>query len=162
MGRPKSTNKSVHTAIRLPESIHRRLLARTNLSLSDEIRTRLAESLNMDAVDDPSRQLFMALMHMIGIVYEEVGEDWYKHPFVVLALSEAISAWFKVDKGSRDASFAPKELARRSRLWLREGDRPEEAGANLLRLHNLVFDLGPRPWPRDDPPNIRKKNKGSK
>ena len=72
---------------------------------------------------------------MAALVRDDIGPDWIKDPFVLEAFGRAITDWMGV---TPDIPFGAGEIAKRSRLWLRDGDSAEQAGANLLRLHKLV------------------------
>lgn len=139
MARPKSTNKTVHTAIRLPVGLHQQLSAAAKGSLAEEIKWRLEASMVLDSMDSRTRELVAAVAQMSSLIRDDFGPDWYDEHFVRDSFAAAIAAWLNVPVTDRDVPFgASEETAKRSRLWIRKDDDAATAGANLLRLHNLI------------------------
>lgn len=139
MARPKSTNKTVHTAIRLPAGLHQQLSAAATGSLAEEIKSRLEASMIFDSMDSKTRDLVATVAQMASLIREDFGPDWFAETFVRDAFAEAIAVWLDIPNRDRDIPFgASEETAKRSRLWIRKNDDAVTAGANLVRLHNLI------------------------
>lgn len=159
MARPKSTNKTVHTAIRLPAGLHQQLSAAATGSLAEEIKSRLEASMMLDSMDAKTRDLVATVAQMASLIREDFGPDWFGERFVRDAFAEAIAAWLDVPHRDRDIPFgASEETAKRSRLWIRKDDDAVTAGVNLLRLHNLISSRSNGAVNDDRPVNTPRKN----
>jgi TraY domain len=68
--------------VSLPDELHQRLVAasdKSGRSLSDEIRTRVEESLNRDALDKVSRDWADLVQAIATEIHKETGQHWHKH-----------------------------------------------------------------------------------
>jgi hypothetical protein len=162
VARPKSPTKSVHTAIRLPEEMHRRL-AKARRGLAEEIKERLEISFAWERLDEATRILAGNVIGICQLMVQD-GHDWRSSPFRRAALSTAIAAWLETQVPGTP-STADAHASEKSSVWLKEGDSPEEAGRALLSLHLFCvrmddFRLWPDPGPLLKP--LDESEKGSR
>jgi hypothetical protein len=78
--------------VSLPDDLHARLEAarkKSGRSLSDEIRTRIEQSLEKD-VDKPTRDFLTGVALMPAEIELETGAAWHKHPAAFAVFREAI------------------------------------------------------------------------
>jgi hypothetical protein len=140
MARPKSSVKSIHTAVRLPEDLHERLSQAGHGALANEIKRRLEVSLTFDEMDPATRELLDAALAMTGLITGDTGVAWHANAYLRAALAEAITTWLAervpgdADAPSTDANASIAASA----TWLREGDSPKVAGEKLLGLYKLL------------------------
>jgi hypothetical protein len=160
VARPKSPTKSVHTAVRLPENMHRRLSA-SGRGLAEEIKERLEISFAWEQLDEPTRNVAAAVIGMCQLMAQD-GYHWQSNTYRRATLGAAITAWLEMQvpgiPSKADAGASEKNAA-----WLKEGDSPEEAGRALLSLHLFCTRLDNfEMWPAPSGPSRRKSDDESK
>jgi hypothetical protein len=138
VARPKSTSRSVHTAVRLPEELHQRLSGAGHGALAQEIKRRLEASLEWETVDPATRELIAAIVEMTTLIRKDVA-DWHSVPYLREALAQAISGWLRERVPVEVVETRAEEAPVSNTLWARKGDTPETAGENLLRLYKMIF-----------------------
>jgi len=141
MARPKSAIKSIHTTVRLPEDLRRRItLAGRGSALADEIKRRLEASFAFDEMDPPTRELLSATLQMAELVHGDVDVPWYTNAYLRAVLGEAIAAWL-ADKVPGDASVPSANAmasAHVSHALLNQGDTAKVAGEKLLHFWKVA------------------------
>jgi hypothetical protein len=68
--------------VSLPDELYARLqaaMAKSGRSLSDEIRTRIEQSIDRDAVDKHTRDFLDGLALMPAVVELQTGATWHEH-----------------------------------------------------------------------------------
>jgi hypothetical protein len=140
MGRPKSELRTINTAIRLSEPMHRRLSEAGRGGLATEVKRRLEESLRWDHVDQPTRDLVTAVTEMAALIEADIGTAWHQNKLLRDALGVAVTRWLSEyglpqnELAARDQRRRAEEMRQSSKAWLRPGDTPESAGARLTGL----------------------------
>jgi plasmid stability protein len=67
----------------LPDDLRSQLdsaVAKSGRSLGNEIRERLAQSFNTEAIDEPTRELITGIARLAGLVNLDDGVAWHMHP----------------------------------------------------------------------------------
>jgi hypothetical protein len=140
MPRPKSLIKSIHTAVRLPADLHKKLSEAGRGALAEEIKRRLESSFAFEAMDPPTRELLAAILQMAELVHGDVGLPWHTNAYLRAVLGEAITAWL-ADKVPGDAnvpSVNAKASAHVSHALLNQGDTAKIAGKKLLHFYKVA------------------------
>lgn len=137
MARPKSPEKSIHTAVRLPQDLHAQLSKAGHGALAEEIKRRLAWSFWWDELDPPTRELLSATLRMAGLIHGDTRAPWHANAYLRAAFAAAISAWLaeRVPGDANTSGANASASTSSSAAWLRDGDTAEAAGAALLRLY---------------------------
>jgi hypothetical protein len=81
--------RGVHTAVVFPADMLERL-RRSERGVSDEVRRRVALTLDADAYDEPTRELAGEIMRMAAEVELETGAAWHSHAGSHAAFRQAI------------------------------------------------------------------------
>ena len=162
MSRPKSPIKSIHTAVRLPEDVHRRLSAAGRGRLAEEIKERLEISFAWEQLDESTRHVAGAVIEMCRLMAQD-GHDWQSGPYRRAALSAAITAWLEMQVPGIPSEADAYAGTSESSVWLKEGNNPEEAGRALLSLFLFCTRLSDfELWPSPQGPSRRKKDNENK
>lgn len=162
VARPKSPTKSVHTAVRLPAEIHRKLSAAGRGRLAEEIKERLGISFAWEQLDEPTRQVAGAVIGMCRLMAQD-GHDWRSSPYRRATLSVAIAAWLETQVPGTPSKANAHAGTSESSAWLKEGDSPEEAGRALLSLFLFCTRLSDfKLWPAPQGPSRPKSDDESK
>jgi len=111
--------------VALPDDLRARLDAaseKSGRSVADEIRTRVERSLELDAIDKPTRDFIVGIALMPAEIERETGAAWHKHAGAWLALRQAILSRLKrlEPKGSVAFGKRPHQSG--------PGDVPEDIG----------------------------------
>jgi hypothetical protein len=109
----KKRTRGIHTAVVLPPDVLDQL-RRSELGVSEEIRRRVALTLEDDAYDAPTRELVRGIMRLAAEVERETGCAWHDHSGAHLAFRQAIL--------SRLARLKPKQGP------ITFGERPHQTG----------------------------------
>jgi hypothetical protein len=129
--------------VSLPDGLRAQLEeAATNAdhSLSEEVRTRIEESLEEDVIDPETRKLMAGIGALAHLVRIQTGRNWYDHAASNRVLRHAITARLERMKGGTDeAVFHPGELPV-VRLVAAGSDDPREMG---LALEAVDFHTHP-------------------
>jgi hypothetical protein len=121
---------AVQTAIRLSAEMHEWLM-KSPLSVSEEIRRRLAEAMDLDRFDKEAQGLALSVMRLAKALKDMTGVPWESHPEAAAALSEAIVliirarqeemlGWVDMDEFGFHATTVGKMLARAELQKLKE------------------------------------------
>lgn len=104
--------------------------AKSGRSLSDEIRTRIEPSLELDALDKPTREFFERIALMPAEIERETGIAWHEHAGAWAAFRKAILKRLMRLKPQGTIVFGPRPHQSNP------SDDPEEIGiwaeANLF------------------------------
>jgi hypothetical protein len=92
-GRPAGERKT-HTAVTIDPRMLETLKA-SALGVSEEIRRRVAVTLEADVYDEPTRHLATEIMRIAAEVECETGAAWHSHAGAWLAFRQAILARMK-------------------------------------------------------------------
>jgi hypothetical protein len=120
--------------VSLPDELYARLtaaIAKSGRSLSDEIRTRVEQSLDRDVVDKPTRDFLDRLVPMPAEIERELGVKWHKHAGAWETFLEAIRDELAQKQPQGDIAFGERPHQTTER------DNPKELGmwiAMQLRL----------------------------
>jgi hypothetical protein len=125
---------TVQTAVRLPREMLEKLRQSSD-GVSEEIRTRLARTLEEDA-DPPTRALVVAIDKLAVLVRLQTGHDWYSHPAAHRVFKQMIVSRLVHLKPSGEAVFGSDELPpMASRLVA--SDDPETMGMGLEAIERF-------------------------
>jgi hypothetical protein len=129
--------------VSLPDDIRRQLEeAATDAgnSLSEEVRTRIEDSLEDDVIDLETRKLMAGINALARLVKVQTGHNWYDHAAANCVLRHAISARLeRMKRGTEEAVFNPGELPT-VRLVAAGSDDPRDMG---LAVEAVEFHTHP-------------------
>ena len=139
MARPKSQNRSVHTAIRLPAHIHEEIASAAEEStMAQEIKRRLDFSLRLDRLDGDSTFLVHQLLELFEVM-KATGAPWNTSPYLrdVLLSVMGLLLRAKVPGEAKELSNVPRGAT----VWLKAQAGAEESAKNLLDFHLTLRSL---------------------
>jgi hypothetical protein len=97
MGKTKLRGRGIHTAVVLPPEVLDRL-RQSERGVSEEIRRRIALTLEQDAIDPATRELLAAVTWIAGELHRQSRASWHAFPKAHEALSVAIQTWLEMVK----------------------------------------------------------------
>ena len=112
MGRPPLEKKQRQLAVALPPNLRNWLEAAANVaghSIAEEIRRRLALTVERDGMDAETRALLEAVGWMADEIRRQSGADWHDFPKATEALAAAIHTWLEIIK-PKESSTAASDL----------------------------------------------------
>jgi hypothetical protein len=130
IGRPRSKNPMVHTAIVLPTELLDRLKknAKANgVGLSAEIRLRLAadDLMHMPLKDPETSNLLHAIRHLSDFLAGDVGKRWHENAYAMKAFKAGLAALLARYQPAGDENVHPDAQA--------VGDPPDVVGRTHAR-----------------------------
>jgi hypothetical protein len=135
--------RGVHTAVVFPADMLERL-RRSERGVSDEVRRRVALTLDADAYDEPTRELAGEIMRMAAEVELETGAAWHSHAGSHAAFRQAILSRLARLKPEGPTAFG--ERPRQSG----PGDDPQEIG---MWAEHAVWEA--RGWSAEERQRLR-------
>lgn len=144
MGRPPLEAKQRQLAVALPPDLRSRLEAASAAaghSLAEEIRARLVQSFNQDAVDEPTRKLLAAIGRFEGLIRTQSGHAWHAHAGANRTLRHMITARLQRLRPQGEATLEPAD----ERTRLISSNDPETVGLGLEAVEsNMPAEDDPR------------------
>jgi hypothetical protein len=135
VGRPRSKNPMVHTAVVLPSDLIARLKADAEASgqgLSAEIRARLGLTYLMQGPrnDPETSNLLHAIRHLSDFLARDLGKKWHEHPYAMAAFKAGVADLLARYLPEGDAKVRPDTQV--------VGDPPDVVGRTHARLIGIV------------------------
>ena len=149
----------VQTAVRLPREMLDRL-RRSELGASEEIRCRLACSLEADRIDPTTRELATDIIALAELVRLDVVADWKSDPGAHAAFRSAVLALIDEYKPKGAPVFSSAAVRDLLGAGIAKGDDPDTLGRALAR-HYLRSKPNPQTvQPSMAGPAVRAMKKG--
>jgi hypothetical protein len=131
----KPRSDTVQTAVRLPRDMLERL-RQSERGVSEEIRERLARSLDEDGIDVETRKLMAAIETLSVLVRLQTKHDWHRHPAANRVFRHAITARLARLKPEGEAVFGPDDLpAPTARLVATDDVEAMGLGLEAIEFH---------------------------
>lgn len=112
LGRPRSKNPMVHTAVVLPQDLLQRLKGdaeRAERGLSTEIRERLSSGYNLEGPpsDPETNELVERIKSLADNLARDLGKKWHESSYAILAFKAGLAAFLapyvpEGNEGARD------------------------------------------------------------
>jgi hypothetical protein len=99
-------------------------------SLADEVRVRVAQTLEHDSVPEKNRALSRAIGNLMDYVEKQTGWPWYEHPFAYDVLRHAINTLLDRVQPKEEPVGSPPRLP----VSLVAATDPKAIGAGLEAL----------------------------
>lgn len=142
MARPKSQNRSIHTAIRLPPHIHKEIAEMAEeTTMATEIKRRLEFSLRLDRLEGHSHFIIKQMVEFMDLM-QATGAPWQSSPYLRDVLAQAMVQLLRV--------YAPGEpgelqtVPRDAEAWLKADTPPEHAAESLVQFQMTLSALKKR------------------